>query len=89
MNFSSPTERNDIPIKTDWTNRPWTISPGFPAAAEKTAAATVREEDVWIIGQLKTGSTWMEDVAWLITHDFDFETFKNVPTHIRTSFTFE
>ncbi|KAL5276168.1 hypothetical protein ACFFRR_001778 [Megaselia abdita] len=84
VNFSSPTERKDIPIETDWRKRPWTITTDFPECVERNANATVREDDVWIIGQQKTGTTWMQEIVWLITHNFDFETFANVGTFQRT-----
>lgn len=84
VNFSSATKRNDIPIKTDWTTRPWTITSDFPQAAVRNANANVREDDIWILGQQKTGTTWLQDIVWLLTHNFDFETFSNVPNYRRT-----
>ncbi|KAL5273426.1 hypothetical protein ACFFRR_000262 [Megaselia abdita] len=84
VNFSSPTERNDIPIKAEWALRQWTITSDFPPAAEINANAKVREDDVWILGQQKTGTTWMQEIIWLLTHNFDFETFTNVTTYERT-----
>lgn len=77
VNLYSSTKRDDIPIKVDWPNRPWTITSDFPAAAKRNTQAIVRDDDVWILGQQKCGTTWMQDIVWLLTHDFDFETLSN------------
>lgn len=84
VNFQSPTRRDDIPIKIDWPNRPWTITSNFPEYAERNGTSQVRSDDVWILGQQKCGTTWMQEIIWLLTHDFDFETMSNVISYKRT-----
>lgn len=42
--------------------------------AEKIHNFTVREDDVWIITFPKCGTTWTQEMVWLIDHDLDFET---------------
>lgn len=32
------------------------------------------EDDVWVIGHPKTGTNWVQEMVWLITHDLDFKT---------------
>lgn len=32
----------------------------------------IRENDIWIIGYLKTGTTWMHNIAWQLKNNLDF-----------------
>lgn len=41
--------------------------------AERIHNFTVRPDDVWIITFPKCGTTWTQEMVWLIDHDLDFE----------------
>jgi hypothetical protein len=36
-------------------------------------AFEIYDSDVWICGFPKTGTTWMSEISWLISHDLDYE----------------
>jgi len=40
---------------------------------EKIRNFEVRDEDVFILGHLKTGTTWLQEMVWLIANDLDYE----------------
>jgi len=60
-------------IKKDWTERKlYFISPAksFPAMLHDME---VLEDDVWIVTNPKCGTTWMQELVWLLMNDCDFE----------------
>ena len=38
---------------------------------EKIKEFQIYEDDIWIITTAKSGTTWMQELAWLIMHDID------------------
>eukprot|EP00096_Caligus_rogercresseyi_P012205 TRINITY_DN5046_c0_g1_i1.p1 TRINITY_DN5046_c0_g1~~TRINITY_DN5046_c0_g1_i1.p1 ORF type:complete len:329 (+),score=59.17 TRINITY_DN5046_c0_g1_i1:54-1040(+) len=46
----------------------------FLGVAKKIHEFETRKDDVWIVSQIKSGSTWMGELSWCILHDLDFET---------------
>ncbi|KAF5286554.1 hypothetical protein FQA39_LY16237 [Lamprigera yunnana] len=40
---------------------------------EKLDKFEVRESDIYLIAHPKTGSTWAQELLWLISHNFDYE----------------
>lgn len=51
--------------------------------AQQIIDAPVREDDVWLISFPRTGSTWCQEMIWLIGNDLDFETARNTIQQIR------
>ncbi|KAJ9573814.1 hypothetical protein L9F63_008796, partial [Diploptera punctata] len=46
----------------------------------------VRPDDVWVVTYPKCGTTWTQELAWLLINDLDFETAKNTPLIKRAPF---
>ncbi|KAL5281006.1 hypothetical protein ACFFRR_004803 [Megaselia abdita] len=46
----------------------------------------VREEDVWIITNDRCGTTWTQEMTWLILNDLDFDKAKTVDLELRSPF---
>lgn len=42
--------------------------------AERIHNFTVREDDVWVITFPKCGTTWTQEMVWMIDHDLDYKT---------------
>lgn len=38
----------------------------------------VREEDVWVVSFIKAGTTWTQEMAWMIGNDLDYEKAKTI-----------
>ena len=56
-------------IKVDPGN--WTLPNAIDL--EKIKNFTVFEDDIWIVTLPKCGTTWMQELTWLIMNDIDIE----------------
>ncbi|KAL1376099.1 hypothetical protein pipiens_004509 [Culex pipiens pipiens] len=54
------------------------ITPTYLDAAERIRNLTVYEDDVWIVTFPKAGTTWTQEMVWLIDHDLDYGTASKV-----------
>lgn len=54
---------------------------------DRTLDFTCRDDDVWVVTMPKCGTTWMQEAAWLVYNDFNFEMAKAKPIHDRSVFT--
>ncbi|KAL5274011.1 hypothetical protein ACFFRR_000645 [Megaselia abdita] len=45
-----------------------------------------KEDDLWIVTMPKCGTTWMQETAWLVQSDFDFDKAKSIPLTERSPF---
>nr|CAI5870017.1 unnamed protein product [Callosobruchus analis] len=71
-------------------NSLWEFYPGkvvLPAFFENYAGrildASVRKDDVWLVSYPKTGSTWCQEMIWLIQNDLDFQKSRKVLQQVR------
>uniref|UniRef100_A0A1I8M3L5 Sulfotransferase domain-containing protein n=1 Tax=Musca domestica TaxID=7370 RepID=A0A1I8M3L5_MUSDO len=46
----------------------------------------VYDDDVWVVTLPKCGTTWMQELVWLVMNDYDFETAKNTNLEVRSPF---
>ncbi|XP_066248128.1 luciferin sulfotransferase-like [Euwallacea similis] len=58
--------------------------------AERIFDAPIYKDDVWLVSFHRTGSTWCQEIIWLINNNLDFETAKTTlqqfrAPHIETS----
>ncbi|XP_018573037.1 sulfotransferase 4A1-like [Anoplophora glabripennis] len=51
--------------------------------AQKVLDTPVRKEDTWLVSFPRTGSTWCQEMIWLIGNNLDFDTAKNTLQHYR------
>uniref|UniRef100_A0A182TLY9 Sulfotransferase domain-containing protein n=1 Tax=Anopheles melas TaxID=34690 RepID=A0A182TLY9_9DIPT len=89
--------RNTLVQLTDLTDNPLGGRHNLPPAAmfvsskyrnyaERVRDFRVYEDDVWIVTFPKSGTTWTEEMVWLINHDLDYETARNVKLNTRSTF---
>uniref|UniRef100_A0A240PKM6 Sulfotransferase domain-containing protein n=1 Tax=Anopheles atroparvus TaxID=41427 RepID=A0A240PKM6_ANOAO len=50
------------------------LTPQFVNEAERIHNLTVYEDDVWILSFPKCGTTWTQEMVWLVSHDLDYKT---------------
>ncbi|XP_017031991.1 sulfotransferase 1B1-like [Drosophila kikkawai] len=63
-----------LPIKQDWSERWCTLSgPYTEDFAKRIDAFATRETDVFLVSVMKSGSTWMQELAWLLLNKLDYE----------------
>ncbi|CAB3381573.1 Hypothetical predicted protein [Cloeon dipterum] len=49
------------------------IPPKFKSYAQRIIDMEVRPDDVWLVSYPRTGSTWTQEMVWLIGNDLDFQ----------------
>lgn len=54
------------------------LTPKFAHEAERIHKLTVYEDDVWILSFPKCGTTWTQEMVWLVSHDLDYKTASEV-----------
>lgn len=54
--------------------------------ADRIRNLTVYEDDVWVVTYLKSGTTWTQEMVWLIDHDLDYKTASAVDLTERSVF---
>nr|XP_026498975.1 sulfotransferase 1C4-like [Vanessa tameamea] len=60
------------------------VMPGaFRNHAEAIYNLKVRPDDIWVITFPRSGTTWTQEMVWLIENDLDFETAKEKPLYER------
>lgn len=49
------------------------IPPKFKDMGEAIRNMEVRPDDVWVVSFPRTGSTWAQEMVWLLGHDLDYK----------------
>lgn len=61
----------------------WKNCPGFVMGEtfcknfERARNVEIYPDDIWLTGYLKTGSTWAQELIWLLNKNLDFDTARN------------
>ena len=58
-------------------------SKAFLEDVKRTKNFKVYEDDVWLIGFPRSGTTLMQEILWLIVNDYDYEAAKSKDTYNR------
>ncbi|KAM7360712.1 sulfotransferase 1E1-like [Cochliomyia hominivorax] len=73
-------------INKDWSKRYIKYHTNRLEFLKKVHELEVFEDDVWLITLPKCGTTWMQELLWLVMNDYDFETAKAEHLELRTPF---
>ncbi|XP_055852810.1 sulfotransferase 1 family member D1-like [Episyrphus balteatus] len=46
----------------------------------------VRKDDIWVVSQPKSGTTWMIELVWLLHSNFDYETALKIAQEVRVPY---
>ncbi|XP_017835457.1 sulfotransferase 1E1-like [Drosophila busckii] len=65
---------NWLPLQQDWSTRWSTLSAGYAGSfASHIDELETRDDDVFLVTYPKCGTTWMQELAWLLLNQLDFE----------------
>ncbi|KAK7790985.1 hypothetical protein R5R35_011576 [Gryllus longicercus] len=62
------------------------VTEGYRPLAEGIANFDVREDDIWVVTYPKCGTTWTQEMVWLIANNCDFEGARKVLLNERFPF---
>ncbi|XP_017105366.3 luciferin sulfotransferase-like [Drosophila bipectinata] len=63
-----------VPLKQDWSQRWCTLSGLYTADyAERVGGFQTRDSDVFLVSFMKCGTTWLQELSWLLLNQLDFE----------------
>lgn len=80
------TEGHNIPLKKNWTDTWCTLPAAFDTALGEVLEYEVRPDDVFVVTFMKCGTTWMQETAWLLMNNLDFESCKQKSVLDRSPF---
>lgn len=63
---------------------PAVCAPAIFEDIERIKNFEVHEDDVFLCGFPRSGTTFMQEMIWLILHDFDFETAEEIDAYNRS-----
>uniref|UniRef100_A0A240PJZ0 Sulfotransferase domain-containing protein n=1 Tax=Anopheles atroparvus TaxID=41427 RepID=A0A240PJZ0_ANOAO len=76
-----------VPINIpNWTPKPVCLSRRFERVAQTIKQMEVRPDDVWIVTYPKSGTTWAQELIWLVCNEFDFQKAQDIPLDARFPF---
>ncbi|XP_073944603.1 sulfotransferase 1C4-like [Choristoneura fumiferana] len=60
------------------------VMPGaFKKHAEAIYNLEVRPDDIWVVTFPRSGTTWTQEMVWLLENHLDYETAREKPLHER------
>lgn len=73
-------------LSKDWASRKCYYRKGASAFLELVHDMTVYNDDVWLVTLPKCGTTWMQELLWLLMHNCDFDGALREHLEVRTPF---
>ncbi|XP_052873038.1 luciferin sulfotransferase-like [Anopheles cruzii] len=70
-------DHSDLPIGTR-TPTHSVLTPQYLKSAERIRNLPVYEDDVWVLSYPKCGTTWTQEMVWLVSHELDYKTASDV-----------
>uniref|UniRef100_A0A182QUI7 Sulfotransferase domain-containing protein n=1 Tax=Anopheles farauti TaxID=69004 RepID=A0A182QUI7_9DIPT len=64
----------------------WYFPSRFKQYAESLYSFEARSDDTWIVTYPRSGTTWTQEMVWLLCNEFDFDTAKSIPLTQRFPF---
>ncbi|XP_053689472.1 luciferin sulfotransferase-like [Sabethes cyaneus] len=75
-----------FPPGESWNPKPCVLPEKYQHFADKVRNFEVFEDDVWTVTFPKCGTTWTQEMVWLIDHDLDYDTAKQINLNRRSVF---
>ncbi|KAM7355798.1 sulfotransferase 1E1-like isoform 2-T2 [Cochliomyia hominivorax] len=80
------TAGKNIPLKKNWSETWCTLSEYFEKVCDQFLNFQLREDDVFVVTFMKCGTTWMQECAWLLMNNLDYEKAKQEVVMIRSPY---
>lgn len=80
------TEGKNIPLKKNWSETWCTFTERFEGISPEVLNFELREDDVFVVTYMKCGTTWMQECAWLLLNDLDYERSKEKAIMIKSPY---
>lgn len=76
----------NLSIAKKWQIQPTFMPSAYAGLAETIYDLTVRPDDTWIVSYPKCGTTWTQEMVWLLVNDLNYEMAAQVRQHERYHF---
>ncbi|GAB0097677.1 hypothetical protein DMENIID0001_133420 [Sergentomyia squamirostris] len=63
----------DLPVADHWSMTPCYMPEMYRDYSEKISEFQVRADDIWVISQPKSGTTWTQEMVWMINNDLNYD----------------
>jgi len=74
------------PLGDDWKPNYCILPEKHLKFIEEIKKFDIRKDDVWMVAFPKCGITWAQEMVWLISHNFDYDTANSVKLKVRCPF---
>ncbi|XP_059621319.1 luciferin sulfotransferase-like [Phlebotomus argentipes] len=76
----------DLPVARHWSLTPCFMPEMYRDYAQKIEQFRARSDDVFVVSQPKCGTTWAQELVWMINNGLDYERAKEVNQDARFPF---
>ncbi|XP_055842435.1 luciferin sulfotransferase-like [Episyrphus balteatus] len=73
-----PLDNIPVDIPNSWKYKPTCMPVEYKSRAEAFANFKVRKDDIWIVTYPKCGTTWTQEMTWMLMNDLNFDEAKSV-----------
>lgn len=80
------TKGKNIPLEKNWAETWCSMSEHFGTVADEFLNFEVRPDDVFVVTFMKCGTTWMQECAWLLMNNLDYDKSKETVVMLRSPF---
>lgn len=74
------------PLPLPWSPEPCLMIRKYQMFAEKIRDFVVYPDDIWILTYPKCGTTWTQEMVWLLANNLDYSTAKAINLDQRSPF---
>lgn len=64
----------------------WFFPSGYKKEFKNYYNFEIRPDDVWVVTYPRSGTTWTQEMVWLLANNLDFETAAQIPLTARFPF---
>lgn len=77
---------NVPPLPSPWQPEPCLLVRKYQQFAERIRDFPVYPDDIWIVTYPKCGTTWAQEMIWLLAHNLDYQAAKSVDINKRSPY---